>query len=194
MIITIDKYISSNENKIIEDITKQIVRYLFSQYLNVSDQPIGFKWANFNEIINDFCQNYFIKSFDGKSFEEIKKVSSIIKSAVNEECNNIMKQHTIEDLPTKKIYDEVDLLNSIYFDTTVSLLNSFYHQDYFSHFFEYNVSDKSPSIASYLENNRDFIKEEAISRLNKLCLNFKIDEIDKKILIKKVHKYYSISL
>ena len=194
MIITIDKYISSNENKIIEDITKQIVRYLFSQYLNVSDQPIGFKWANFNEIINDFCQNYFIKSFDGKSFEEIKKVSSIIKSAVNEECNNIMKQHTIEDLPTKKIYDEVDLLNSIYFDTTVSLLNSFYHQDYFSHFFEYNVSDKSPSIASYLEKNRDFIKEEAISRLNKLCLNFKIDEIDKKILIKKVHKYYSISL
>lgn len=194
MIITIDKYISSNENKIIEDITKQIVRYLFSQYLNVSDQPIGFKWANFNEIINDFCQNYFIKSFDGKSFEEIKKVSSIIKSAVNEECNNIMKQHTIEDLPTKKIYDEVDLLNSIYFDTTVSLLNSFYHQDYFSHFFEYNLSDKSPSIASYLENNRDFIKEEAISRLNKLCLNFKIDEIDKKILIKKVHKYYSISL
>lgn len=194
MIITIDKYISSNENKIIEDITKQIVRYLFSQYLNVSDQPIGFKWANFNQIINDFCQNYFIKSFDGKSFEEIKKVSSIIKSAVNEECNNIMKQYTIEDLPTKKIYDEVDLLNSIYFDTTVSLLNSFYHQDYFSHFFEYNVSDKSPSIASYLENNRDFIKEEAISRLNKLCLNFKIDEIDKKILIKKVHKYYSISL
>lgn len=194
MIIAINKTTNSTEHQIINDITKQIVRYLFSQYLNVSDQPIGFKWSDFNERMNDFCQKHFIKSFDSKSKEEIDNISFIIKSAVNEECDRIISSHSLSNLPTKQIFDEVDLLNSIYFDTTVSLLNSLYHEDYFSNFFEYNTSNETPSISHYLENNRMFIKQQAIERLNILCSNFQIDDIDKKILTKKLDKYYSISL
>lgn len=185
---------NSTEQQIVNDITKQIVRYLFSQYLNVSDQPIGFKWADFKEMMNNFCQKHFIKSFDGKTTEEIKDISSIIQNSVNEECDKIMSNRSIIDLPTKQVFDEVDLLNSIYFDTTVSLLNSYYHEDYFSHFFEYNSYNQPPSISHYLDNNRLFIKQRAIERLNILCMNFKIDDIDKQILTKKLDKYYSVSL
>lgn len=194
MIITINNNTNSTEHQLINDITKQIVRYLFSQYLNVSDQPIGFKWSDFNERMNDFCQKHFIKSFDQKTAEKINDISFIIQKAVNEECDKIMSTRSVLDLPTKQVFDEVDLLNSIYFDTTVSLLNSFYHEDYFSHFFEYNTLHEAPSISRYLDNNRTFIKQRAIERLNILCSNFKIDDIDKKILTKKLDKYYSINL
>lgn len=194
MIIPNYKSRTYNETEMVNDITKQIVRYLFSQYLNISDQPIGFKWSDFNERMNNFCQQYFLKSFDNTNKEKINKISSIIQFAVNEECNKIMMEYPKADLPTKKIIDEVDLLNSIYFDTTVSLLNSFYHQDYFSHFFEYDISNTSPSISYYLDVNRSFLKQEAINRLIKLCSLFNIDDIDKKILMDKVNKYYSISM
>jgi hypothetical protein len=193
MIITTNNT-NSTEQQIVNDITKQIVRYLFSQYLNVSDQPIGFRWTNFKEMMNVFCQKHFIKSFDGKTKEEIGDISSIIQNSVNEECDKIMSNRSITDLPTKQIFDEVDLLNSIYFDITVSLLNSYYHEDYFSHFFEYNASNQTPSISHYLDSNRSFIKQRAIERLDTLCINFKIDDIDKQILTKKLDKYYSISL
>lgn len=193
MIITTNNT-NSTEQQIVNDITKQIVRYLFTQYLNVSDQPIGFRWANFKEMMNNFCQQHFIKSFDGKTTEEISGISSIIQKSVNEECNKIMSNRSISDLPTKKVFDEVDLLNSIYFDVTVSLLNSYYHQDYFSHFFEYNKSNHTPSISHYLDKNRTLVEEQAMTRLNLLCDNFQIDDIDKQILIKKLIKYYSSSL
>ena len=192
----INKKVSDNkiEEHVIQKITQQIVRYLYSQYLNTSDQPIGFQWSQFEKIIISFCSTHFIKSFDKITPEERQYIANIITLSAREECLKMVNPTNIDTLPVRHIYNEIDLLNSIFFDCTVSFLNYNYHKEYFSKFFEYNAISKTPSISKYLSKNRDDLKLQASQRLNQLMDDFNIDSSDRKLLHLKIEKYYQASL
>jgi hypothetical protein len=180
--------IAKNE---IRNITKQMVRHLFSQYLNTSDQPIGFSWSTFPERMSAFCEDYFIKSFDMRTQDQISQILSIIQLAAHQEAIRIMNDYGINKLPKKTVGNEIDLLNSIFFDATVSFLNQSYHKYYFSKFFEFNTGKKAPNLNQYLAHNREVLTQKAIKRVMKHVDLFNIDELDTRLLVNKTRNYYA---
>ena len=180
--------IATNE---ITSITQQMVRYLFSQYLNPSDQPIGFTWQAFPDRMSSFCEHSFIKSFDKRTPKEIDQILAITQAVAHQEGARLVNQHGINKLPKKTVGNEIDLLNSIFFDATVSFLNQSYHKYYFSKFFEFNTGKNAPTLNQYLAQNREMLKDKAIKRVMKHVALFNIDELDTRLLLNKTHNYYS---